>query len=80
LCGQEGYFGTNSFQVLLNINKLQDLPLAPQEEETNVEKIIEENLIINHDDPCSIQNLTITSDTHNIEGTSLGNNDYEMDF
>jgi DNA-directed RNA polymerase II subunit RPB1 len=80
MCGQEGYFGTNSFQVLLNINKLQDLPLAPQEEETNVEKIIEENLIINHDDPCSIQNLTITSDTHNIEGKSLGNNDYEMDF
>ena len=24
MCGQQGYFGTNSFQVLLNINKLDD--------------------------------------------------------
>ena len=26
MCGQEGYFGTNCFQVLLNINKLRIKP------------------------------------------------------
>ena len=80
MCGQEGYFGTNSFQVLLNINKLQDLPEVAQKDNIDINKIIEENLVLDESDPCNIQNLTITSDLHNITGNVLGNNDYEMDF
>ena len=80
MCGQEGYFGTNSFKILLNINKLEDLPEAKDEEEIDINKIIEENLIIDSTDPCNIQNLTINSDIHNISGKVLGDNDYEMDF
>ena len=36
MCGQEGYFGTNSFQVLLNINKLQDLPEVTQKDNIDI--------------------------------------------
>jgi len=80
MCGQEGYFGTNSFKVLLNINKLQDLPEVTQSQDVDINKIIEESLVLDQNDPCNIQNLTITSDIYNITGNLLGNNDYEMDF
>jgi len=80
MCGQEGYFGTNYFKVLLNINKLEDLPEATINEQIDINKIIEENLVLDSSDPCNIQNLTINSDIHNIEGNILGDNDYEMDF
>ena len=80
MCGQEGYFGTNCFQVLLNINKLEDLPEATSSESVDINKIIEENLVLDSTDPCNIQKLTINSDIHNITGNVFGDNDYEMDF
>jgi DNA-directed RNA polymerase II subunit RPB1 len=80
MCGQQGYFGTNSFQVLLNINKLDELPEAPEDKEEDIDDFIEKELILNKDDKCNIQNLTINSDVHNVDGTQLGNNDYELDL
>lgn len=80
MCGQEGYFGTNCFQVLLNINKLDELPEAEEIENENIDEIIEQELMMNKDDPCNIQNLTISSDLHNLQGTLLGDNDYEIDI
>ena len=80
MCGQEGYFGTNSFQVLLNINKLNSFADAPPLEIINRENIIEKELIIDSEDPCNIQNITINNDLQNIQGNDLGNNNYEIDF
>ena len=80
MCGQQGYFGTNSFQVLLNINKLDELPEAVEDKEEDIDDFIEKELILNKDDKCNIQNLTIKSDLHNVDGIQLGNNDYELDL
>ena len=80
MCGQEGYFGTNCFQVLLNINKLNELPKAEEVNEENVDEIIEQELMMNKDDPCNIQNLTIESSLYNLQGTQIGDNNYELDF
>ena len=80
ICGQEGYFGTNCFQVLLNINKIDELPEAKSIENDNTDELIEQELMMNKDDPCNIQNLTIESNIQNLHGTQLGDNDYEIDI
>jgi len=80
MCGQEGYFGTNCFKVLLNINKLSDLPESNSTDELDINKMIEENLLIDSTDPCNIQNITINSNIHNIHANILGNNNYEINF
>ena len=46
----------------------------------NTEELIEQELMMNKDDPCNIQNLTIESDIQNLHGTQLGDNDYEIDI
>ena len=80
MCGQQGYFGTNCFQVLLNINKLDELPEAEEEQEKDIDNFVETELLFNNDDKCNVQNLTIQSDLYNINGNQLGNNDYELDL
>ena len=80
MCGQEGYFGTNSFQILLNANKLKSLPKATPIDKVDVDKLISDELSMDKNNPCSIQNITITSNLHDIKGNLYGNNDYNIDF
>ena len=60
MCGQEGYFGTGSFQVVLNIEEMTKLNEKVMEETSEQEKIEQMfGAIDNPDDPCSTTNLSI---------------------
>ena len=88
MCGQEGFFGTNAFQTLLDIDKIVKSGISVEEEldERDDETIIQsafDELSLNKDDGCSLPNLTIRSNVANIAAVDLGNsadNDYNPGF
>ena len=83
MCGQEGYFGTGSFQVVLNIDEMTKLNEKVMEETSEQEKIEQMfGAIDNPDDPCSTTNLSIQTNVANIPEKDLGNidDDYDAGF
>ena len=79
MCGQEGYYGTGSFQVLLNIDEMNKLGSATLEEKINIDDMLQ---IENPNDICSKQNIIINSSTDYINANNTGDvdDDYELDF
>lgn len=80
MCGQEGFFGTSSFQVMLDINKMLN------EEEENIWSKKDPNEIISKEfadiadpnDPCNITNIGIQTNINNIKAVDMGDdNDYD---
>jgi DNA-directed RNA polymerase II subunit RPB1 len=72
MCGQQGYFGTNSFQVMLNMKKMRELEEKFQEEKINISDILG---IEDPDDVCSTSNLAIVNSTEFITGEDMGDDD-----
>jgi len=83
MCGQEGYFGTSAFQVVLDYDKITQLK-ADDLEEHDTEKIIEEGFegyLKAEEDACSIEKLTIHNNVSNIKTTDMGGDDgYDAGF
>jgi DNA-directed RNA polymerase II subunit RPB1 len=83
MCGQEGFFGTSSFQVLLDIEEMKKLEKVADYEQVDAEKEIE-NIIGKSEDPrstCSTNNLTIKNNVVNIKTEDLGDsNGYNLDI
>lgn len=83
MCGQEGYFGTSAFQVVLDIDKITQIESEEWKEE-NETKLIDDGfmgLTSNENDPCSIANLTIKNNIQNIVATDMGEiDDYDPGF
>ena len=79
MCGQDGYFGTSSFQVLLNIDEMTKLGDVEFEEKTNIDDMLH---IENPDDICSKENIVISGTTSHINSNNTGNidDDYDLDF
>jgi len=78
MCGQQGYYGTGSFQVLLNINEMSKLKQEVEDTTSiDLEQLLELN---NPNDKCSKQNIMINKDTQNIVGTNTGNIPDNYDF
>tara|TARA_B100000902_G_scaffold101412_2_gene103727 strand:+ start:60 stop:4589 length:4530 start_codon:yes stop_codon:yes gene_type:complete len=83
MCGQEGYFGTSSFKLLLDMNEMKSIK---PDEEDNI--IIDEDELLNqlyddtnNIDECSTNNLMINSMISSIKVSDIGkNNNYELDF
>jgi DNA-directed RNA polymerase II subunit RPB1 len=72
MCGQEGFFGTSSFQVFLNMDKMKELQEV-QYKQDNVEDEIDKMFEIeNPNDVCSIQNLTMQNNVVSIKSENLG--------
>jgi DNA-directed RNA polymerase II subunit RPB1 len=73
MCGQEGYFGTSCFQVLLDMNKMMKFS---GESKYNVmdanEEIDAAFEMENPDDVCSIHNLSMNATISNIKKENLG--------
>ena len=65
MCGQEGYYGTNSFQTIVDMDMMMELNAGEEEEELDDEEYDEiEAMFGNIDDPndkCSIQNIQINN-------------------
>jgi DNA-directed RNA polymerase II subunit RPB1 len=78
MCGQEGMFGTASFQVLLDINEMINLDEKHKYEFQDKNKEIETGLfgdLENPSDVCSKQNLEIPNNVNNILVEEDGHDD-----
>ncbi len=82
MCGQEGYFGTSAFQVVLDIDKFSELKVNEWNDESS-STIIEAGFedIDDVDDPCSVSNIAISNNIqHILPGDTGGENDYNPGF
>jgi len=83
MCGQEGFFGTSSFQVVLDIEEMQKLEetseYKPVDIEDEIEKFFGESG--NPEDPCGVNKLTIQNNVTTITAQDMGNdNNYNPGF
>ena len=75
MCGQQGTFGTNAFQVVLNMDEMKTLNTQVQREQDNErerinETLIEKNLEVK-DNKCN--NLAINNNVDTIRDVEMGN-------
>lgn len=83
MCGQEGMYGTNAFQVVLDLDEMKKL-----EEVVAYEKAADGDIIAammggleDPDDACSNNKLVIQNNVSSIKASDLGNdNDYNPGF
>ena len=77
MCGQEGYFGTSSFNVMLDLKEVTKNKASEELQITNNDKYIEKYFgdLTDPNDPCNISNLSINNNVTNIKKVDLGNDD-----
>ena len=78
MCGQEGLYGTASFQVVLDINEMINLDEKYKYEYKDDQQIIEEQLfsgLEQKDDACSNKKLEINTNISNIQIEEMGKDD-----
>ena len=76
MCGQEGYFGTSSFKLMLDMN---DISIFKSDREDKDEEIDFGELT--EDKYCNSNNLSIHSNVQQIKKLNLGKlDDYDMEF
>ena len=84
MCGQEGYFGTSAFKVVLDIEEMMKHNAKKEWEEKDINKEIEEGFgeIEDSGDACSTNNIAIDNNIGNIKKEDLGSDDddYDMGF
>ena len=82
MCGQEGYFGTNAFQTVLDMGMLQEMGGEEWEHEDEMSQLEDEfDGLSAMDDPCNISNIAIDNNTTSIQGENLGDDDeYDPGF
>jgi len=83
MCGQEGLYGTNSFQVVLDIDEMRKLEGIAEYENPDVDVVIEKMFgnLENPDDKCSTNQLVIQNNVVNIKASDLGtDNNYNPGF
>jgi DNA-directed RNA polymerase II subunit RPB1 len=83
MCGQEGFFGTSCFQVVLDIEEMRKLEAVseydPLDESEEVEKFF--GTVENPNDLCSVSKLAIQNNVISIKPTDMGgDNDYNPGF
>ena len=83
MCGQEGFFGTSAFQVVLNIEEMQKLEASSEYKPTNsdeeIEKFFGEMTI--SDEKCGINKIAIQNNVITIQAEDMGeDNDYNPGF
>ena len=77
MCGQEGYYGTSAFQIVLDINKMAELTVE-QEHKTlpdhSIEDIIDKEFKNMEDvgEYCSSANITFSTGIENIKALDFG--------
>ena len=83
MCGQEGFFGTSAFQVVLDIDDMQKMDemseYKPIDVEGEIDKFFGE--IQNPEDPCGINKISIQNNVITIKEEDMGkDNDYNPGF
>ena len=86
MCGQEGFYGTSAFQVMLDLEKmklLQEARVVLMNERDEVDNMFAELDPENasKSDPCSTDNIRIQNNIGNIKASDLGDdNEYNPGF
>ena len=83
MCGQEGLYGTNAFQVVLDLEEMRKLEDVILQEHVDDNEAIEQMFggLENSDDMCSTNKLTIQNNVISIKASDMGNdNDYNPGF
>ena len=75
MCGQEGHFGTNAFQLFLDNEELVEL--ADDEDESDDEFDIEDS-----SDPCALAKISISNTVEHVvaKDTGVTDDDYDLGF
>ena len=77
MCGQQGYFGTSSFQLVLDINKMRTLEPFEFKDDVNIDDV----LIKEEDVKCSNNDLKLNQNITNIKETQIeDDDDYNIDI
>lgn len=79
MCGQEGYFGTGSFRLVLDLVEMEKLGQKYVEKKKDIESMLGSE---QETGVCSIQNITISGDSSFINDEQLGtiDDDYDPGF
>jgi hypothetical protein len=83
MCGQEGMFVTNAFQVVLDLEEMRKLEEVAQLENVDLDESIEKSFggVDNPDDQCSANKLVVQNNVVSIKATDLGqDNSYNPGF
>jgi DNA-directed RNA polymerase II subunit RPB1 len=89
MCGQEGFYGTNAFKVMLDINQIMKMgqvatadKTVEEEKEAVIQGFMDKIAAEDPLNPCSKNKLTIQSTLDKIQGSNLGSvdPDYDMGF
>ena len=82
MCGQQGYYGTNCFKVLVDNDFLMSIkPHKVEEEEESDEQALLNQISSETSNECSTNSLLIESSVSSIKNINNGtSNDYELDF
>ena len=73
MCGQEGYFGTNSFQVILDLqemNNLDDISVNTKSESEEIDSMF--GKMDDPHDPCNKSNIIIHNNVSSHKVTQRG--------
>jgi DNA-directed RNA polymerase beta' subunit len=79
MCGQPGYYGTNSFGLLLDMKAIEETDDAEVEDENEREKI-DANFadLLEKDDKCRMDKIAVDNNVSNLGATDYG--DYDDDY
>jgi hypothetical protein len=86
MCGQEGYYGTSCFKVLVNNDVLMSFKPETKDTETIDEEELDHDDLLkklkeDSNDECNKNNLLIESSIATIKPSIMGTSeDYELDF
>jgi DNA-directed RNA polymerase II subunit RPB1 len=83
MCGQYGLYGTNAFNVVLDIKEMMKLSEANLDEKNSADEIEKAftKTIEEKSGECSIQKINIVNNIQNISGnTNICDDDYNMGF
>jgi len=75
MCGQKGYFGTNCFQILLNMEKMMDLDEKFEKETKTIDSYFEDE---SH--PCSQIDIKKSTNIISTKDTGDVDDSYDLDF
>ena len=82
MCGQQGFFGTSSFQVLADINAM--LQHDTQDEDDDDEEAIIDTVLNQKgksiNGPCDVTNLSLENNASNIKQSDMGQDDDDYDI
>ena len=89
MCGQEGYFGTSAFKVMLDMSQIMKMgqvatadKTVEEEKESLLQGFMDKIAAEDPLNPCSKNKLTIQSTLDKVQGSNLGSvdPDYDMGF